>query len=54
MPLLYDFYRQEYPQLERCVEVENDEFEKLKSKHIIDFAMEENDELCMKVVNKFT
>jgi len=53
VPLLYDFYRNEFPDLLRNLE-KKIEFKNMRSKDIIDYAMNENDPLCMKVVTKFT
>ena len=52
VPLLYDFYRQKNPNLARPLE-DQYEFEALTSYNIINKAVEDGDELCCLVVDKF-
>lgn len=54
VPLLYSFYSQRHPELETIFEKEGKNFKDVTSKDIIKAAMERNDPLCMKVVQKFT
>lgn len=56
LPLIYEFMKKEYPALPRVLETgekpisPND----IVGKHIIDAGLGKGDELCMKVVEKFT
>ena len=54
VPLIYDFMRTKYPNLERVLEIDGVAFEEIDSKMIITCGMTKNDPLCMKVVEKFT
>lgn len=54
VPLIYDFYATRYPELERTIEKAGTDFNDITSKDIIKAAMERDDPLCLKVVEKFT
>lgn len=53
VPMIYDFMRNKYDNLARVLEEEGKNFNQIDSYHIIKCAMELNDPLCMKVVDKF-
>ena len=53
IPLIYDFYRNKYPELERTVEKDKN-FLEMEAKDIITHGLKNKDPLCMKVVDKFT
>lgn len=54
VPLIYDFMRTKYPNLERVLEKEGFSFNDIDSKMIIRQGIEKKDELCLKVIEKFT
>lgn len=59
IPLIYQFYKEKYPQMEAVLEKDSEygkakQFDEIISKDIIDMAMKHNDPLCKKVVEKFT
>lgn len=54
VPLIYAFYAERHPELEKVLENEGIAFNDITSKDIIRTAMERKDPLCMKVVQKFT
>lgn len=55
IPLIYDFMRTRYPDLERGLEkVEGYNFNVLEARNVIEQALLHNDPLCLKVVEKFT
>jgi len=53
VPCIYAYMAKKFPNLEKVLEKEKS-FDEIESKDIIDCAMETNDPLCMKVVEKFT
>lgn len=54
MPLLYAFFAERNPDLERVIEKEGTSFEQITSKMVIERAIKLKDPLCIKVVEKFT
>lgn len=54
VPLLYDFLASRHPELERTLEKEGHDFTTLTSKMIINKGLQDNDPLCLKVIEKFT
>ena len=54
IPLIYDFMRTKYPDVERIIEKEGCHFNQMTSPMIIDAAIKRKDVLCLKVVEKFT
>ena len=50
VPLIYDYMRNRYPEMERTLEKEGYNMKQLKSKQIIDQGILKKDPLCMKVV----
>jgi len=51
VPLIYAFMKEQHPQLESVLE-KKIQFDDIKSKDVIDFALKEKDPLCLKVVEK--
>ena len=56
LPLIYEFMKKEYPDLPRVLETGDNAMDitKIKGKDIIETGLGKNDELCMKVIEKFT
>eukprot|EP00977_Amphora_coffeiformis_P014093 scaffold3849_cov179-Amphora_coffeaeformis.AAC.31 len=59
VPLIYSFMKEKYPDLEVVLEQDSEfgvakKFDEIESTDIIKRAIERNDPLCMKVVEKFT
>jgi len=53
VPLIYDYMRQKYPDLERILEKDGLSFNQIDSHSIVEAAMVKKDHLCLKVVDKF-
>lgn len=53
VPLIYDFMRNKYSDLERILEKEGINFNQMTSHNIIEAAVKRKDPLCLKVVDKF-
>lgn len=53
VPLIYEFLKSQFPDLPRVLE-ENKKADELTSGDIIAAGIERNDELCMKVIKKFS
>ncbi len=53
MPLIYEFFKSQFPDLPRELEKEK-KADELTSGDIIAAGMQRNDELCMKVIKKFS
>lgn len=54
VPLIYDFMRTKYPDLERTIENDGINFHQMTSHMIVEYALKRKDPLCMKVIEKFT
>ena len=53
MPLIYEFFKEKFPALPRVLEKDK-KADELTSGDIIAAGIELNDELCMKVIQKFS
>jgi len=53
VPLIYEFMKVQFPDLKRVLETEK-KADELTSEDIISAGMEGKDELCLKVIQKFT